>query len=309
MKNNNKKALSIILAIILTVIMSLIALYLIDYIIPFSRNVKWIENVSKAYYQAEKWIENSLFYIKNNFWLNYTKNFNSSLAVDDKISIIALGSLLPPNGQWNSEFSSNYNRIRISEPIQLEIWDGKFNWSNAQFTFKIPDIWPSIDSWSILVWWNTEIINWQLIASNWILNADSSQILADDITNRWLVNSILFNWATTNNAGITISNWVDLDWNTTSFNNFYTSNCLAWNSCVLKMSLLNKLEVLNPDWGDNIPLPYLDWSLNLNNWSNTIPLRYTQIHTEWKSYWFKKMLDAKVPQQTINEAFDFTVFQ
>jgi hypothetical protein len=54
MKKNNKNAMSIILAIILTIIMSLIALYMIDYIIPFSKNVKGIENVAKAYYQAEK---------------------------------------------------------------------------------------------------------------------------------------------------------------------------------------------------------------------------------------------------------------
>jgi hypothetical protein len=54
MKNNNKQAMSIIIAIILSVIMGLIAIYMIDYIIPFSKNVKGIENVSKAYYQAEK---------------------------------------------------------------------------------------------------------------------------------------------------------------------------------------------------------------------------------------------------------------
>ena len=308
----NKKALSIILAIILTVIMSLIALYLIDYIIPFSKNVKWIENVSKAYYQAERWVEESLFYVKNNFWNNHTKNFISSKAVDDSLSIKGLWTLLPPAWQWNSDYSSDYNTIWVGNPIQLEIWGGKFRWNKVKFTFKIPDIsmgvyW--VNSWSTLEWWTWKIINWQLISSNWILNASWSQILANDITNKHLVNKILFNWTLSNDNWIAFSLWIDWNWNSKSFKTFYNINCWAWKSCILKMSVLKKLEVSNPSWWAKIPLPYLDWRISLNNWSNTIPLRYTQIHTEWKSYWFKKVLDTRLPQQTINEAFDFTVFQ
>lgn len=308
MRNSNKKALSIILAIILTIIMSLIAIYLIDYIIPFSKNVKWIENVSKAYYQAEKWVEESLFYVKENFWSDFTKNFTPS-SVDYAIKIIALGTRVPLVWQWNSEFSNNYNRIRIGEPIQLEIWDDKFDGNNAQFTFKIPDISSSINSWSTLIWWNTEAINWQLISSDWILYASWSQILADDITNKNLVNKILFNWSNSNSTWVSFNKWMDRDWGSDTFTNFYNNHCWSWRKCILKMSLLSDLKVDNPSWWNDILLPYLDWKIDLNNWSNKIPLRYTQIHTEWKSYWFKKTLDAKVPQQTINEAFDFTVFQ
>jgi hypothetical protein len=120
---------------------------MIDYIIPFSKNVKGIENVAKAYYQAEKWVENSLFYIKNNFWTNFQKNFDTNKALDDSIRVIAIWNILPPVWQWNSDFSLNYNRIRSWEPIQLEIGDNQFWPWSARFTFKIPDISNSINSW------------------------------------------------------------------------------------------------------------------------------------------------------------------
>jgi hypothetical protein len=38
-------------------------------------------------------------------------------------------------------------------------------------------------------------------------------------------------------------------------------------------------------------------------------LRHAVIETQWKTFGFRKDLDISVPQQTISEAFDFTVFQ
>ncbi len=305
----NKQAASIILAIILTIIMSLIALYMIDYIIPFSRNVKWIENVAKAYYQAEKWVEESLYFVKWNFWIDKTKSFNSTKAVDDSYNIVAIWNLLPPAGQGNSEFDKDFNKIRVWDPIQLKVWKGRLSssdWNNIKFTFIVPPL-----DWSLgqdLSWSNNDfVINWQLISSNWVLNANNSQITYKDI-NDWLSNNI-FNWSSSNSLWNKYFNWIKLDWTTKNFKSYYNDNCTGTNSgCILKMSVINKLEVKN--WtNSSIPVPYLEWKIDLTWTSKTIPLRYTQIQTEWKSYWFKKTISIRVPQQTVNEAFDFTVFQ
>ncbi len=310
MKKNNKKAMSIVLAIVLTIIMSLIAIYMINYIIPFSRNVKWIENVAKAYYQSEKAVENSLFYIKNNFWTNSWKTFNSSKSVDYSDNIIANWRLLPPNWMWNSEYNNNFNRIKVWEPIQLKIWNwrlSKDDWNSINFSFQVPDLDWDWSNDETLSWANTTpIINWQLIAWSWVLNASWSQIMIWDLNSNF-TDIKLFNWSKQNKANIAFVEWVDLDWNTNNFKDYYDSNCWVWNECILKMSVINKLELNSK----NTPVPYLEWKIDLSWLSvwKTIPLRYTQLDTAWKAYWFKKTIDLSIPQQTVNEAFDFTVFQ
>ena len=309
MKKSNKKAMSIILAIVLTIIMSLIAIYMINYIIPFSRNVKWIENVAKAYYQSEKAVENSLFFIKNNFGTDSQKSFNTSNSVDYSYSIVAKWRLLPPSWKWNSEYDKNFNRLKVWEPIQLKIWNWRLiqsDWTvwNLKFDFKVPDL--DKKNWNdeTLSWSNTTpVINWQLIAWSWVLNASWSQVMIWDLNISWTI----FDWTNSNSAWVTYSVWVDLDWNSDNFKNYYKTNCKSWNECILKMSVISKLE-LNTK---NTPVPYLEWKIDLSWLSawKTIPLRYTQLDTAWKAYWFKKTIDLSIPQQTVNEAFDFTVFQ
>jgi Tfp pilus assembly protein PilX len=56
-----KKALSLVIAISITLIMGLLALYILEYIIPFSRNTKNIEHSVSAYYMADSAIEDALY--------------------------------------------------------------------------------------------------------------------------------------------------------------------------------------------------------------------------------------------------------
>ena len=73
----------------------------------------------------------------------------------------------------------------------------------------------------------------------------------------------------------------------------------------MKLSLINPLYTTT-----GLKIPYLEYTIN--PWDNVwtkFPLYYTTIDTSWKSYWFKKDLNVRVPQQTTNQAFDFTLFQ
>jgi Tfp pilus assembly protein PilX len=63
MRQSNKNAFALIIAMGLVIFMVLIAFFILEYMVPFSRNTKGIENASRAYYQAESAIENAL---KNN---------------------------------------------------------------------------------------------------------------------------------------------------------------------------------------------------------------------------------------------------
>jgi hypothetical protein len=284
-----KKALSLVIAISITLIMGLLALYILEYMIPFSRNTKNIEHSVAAYYGADSAIEDALYSMS---WalLDFEKSdiLDSSLSRDYSIEMDAKGKILPPSWKWNSEFDKNYNIIRIWEPIQIEVWNNLItNLSDFEIIFKVPDLDSNSNSSETLSGWTLKIINWQLSGKDDILNANNTQITADNID--W--NGIVL-WS---------KDWLTLNDTIQSFSNFYSSNCGASNPCKLKMSVINKLELT-----DRTSVPYLEWKIESNN---EIPLRYRVINVVWKSHGFRKDLNIKVPQQTVNEAFDFTVFQ
>ena len=295
--NNNNKWFSLPLAMGIVIVISLLAFTILEYIIPFSRDIKWVENSSKAYYQANSWIEEWLYHIATRVDEVEEKAKNESWNIAIQYNTFSSGSLLPPSWEWNSEYDKDWNTISSWNPIQLSIWNNYFNnWADYLIIkFRIPDLNEDWDNTDLtLSWWTLPIVNWQLSASNNTLNASWSIIRANDI--KW--------------TEITLDDlqWVDLNWNETPDEkiwNFYNSNCWAWSWCTLKFSVVNKLET--DDIIDPIIIPYLEWQLT--TWDSIIPLRYSKIESSWKSYWYKKDLEVKVASQTVNEAFDFTVFQ
>lgn len=298
MKKNNK-AFSLVVAIWLVLITSLLAYTILEYIIPFWRNISWVENSTKAYYLANSWIEKWLYWfstrtdlteessinnVSNNYWFSF--NTTSSWTV------------IPPVWRWNSSYDNDWNKISTWDPIQLSIWNWAFNSttiSNLSIFFRVPEVQisirPSMDS-------STNFINWQLTSDSSVLNSNS-----------WS----LFNWSNINWSNIDLSNidlseleWVLLNWFPQNFNTFYDLNCTLINDkCILKFSVINDLVWTHSSFTYN--LPFVEWKVT--SWSNNIPLRYSIIDSEWESMWFLKSLNVRVPQETVSEAFDFTVFQ
>jgi len=299
MKKNNKKAISLPLAMWLVMIMSLLAFAMLEYIVPFSREIKWVENSSVAYYQANSAIEEWLYYVytRNNSWFiddrdEYLLWFTSDL-ITKSYNTTSSWNTLPPFWEWNSEFDSNWNTISMWNPIQLSVWEWWID-SDFEIAFRVPNLdkfWTNLDV-ETLSWWILEIINWQLSWSGDTLNASWSIIKAENI----LESDDDF---TDNNIDVWLSDGVILDWSSESFSNFY-NNCDE--KCTIKFSVINKLETI-----DSIIIPYLEWQIQSNN--DMLPLRYSKIEASGKSYWYKKNLEVKVRGNTVNEAFDFTVFQ
>ena len=69
------------------------------------------------------------------------------------------------------------------------------------------------------------------------------------------------------------------------------------------MSVINDLVLSS----SAAKIPYLEYQIT--TFPSSVPDRYTRIESYGKSYGFQKKLDVRVPQQTVNQAFDFTVFQ
>lgn len=300
MINNNNKAFSLLIAMFLMVVMSLLSLYLLEYIIPFSRNTKWMENWTKAYYEANKWIEEVLFSMKweDPYYETWITIPNTKLW--HYYSLVSTWNTIPIAWDWNSEFDKDYNKISISNPVQLLLkWNIPLpTWANVELYFKVPHFDDSTSLPISLTWSTDPIINWQLSSEVETLNATWSHIKYKEVNpSIWPINDL--------NPIFGNRDWFTLSWTIKSISNFYTdpnNNCVSsW--CVLKLSVVNQLNTANSK-----KIPYLEYKIVFPSWIN-VANYYAKISTSWKSTWYRKDLKLYIPQQTTIEAFDFTVFQ
>jgi hypothetical protein len=293
LKTKNKKWFSLIVAMWLVSLISLLAISILSYIVPFSKGVKGIENSSKSYYEANSWLELALFDLsKKSAWYE-SGTILTSNPIWNSFNILGKWNNLPPSWKWNSEFDSDWNIVRSWNPIQLEVWDNIISdWSNLKFYFRVPNLDSELATIETLSWSNLAIINWQLSSNSWALNSSWTYVEASDICDsKNSCSDIIF----------TSKIWSDLSDTSDTLSNFYNNQCGSSKDCNFKLSIVNKLETTS-----GTALPYLEWKVEYNS---SIPLRYFIISSKWKSYWFKKELNIRVPQKTVNDAFDFTVFQ
>lgn len=306
--NNNKQWFSILLAMWITLVTGMIAILILEFIIPFSKNIKWVENSSTAFYQSYSGIEEAMWFIsQNDLWVGNTESFVQANPQDTAYSVASMTTIIPPTWKWNSEYNTDWNRFDNNFPIQLVIPDAtpSIDFSNVDFTFRIPDELNNSNN----VEWNDAS---QLYIINWIITG-----ISDPNGTKWdwddvpvVLNGINTQLIRKNeiwNVDISIWNreWRTIDWITCDITEFTTNSC-SWISNIydvtLKMSLVDQLILDN---GSSIP--YLEYQIDF--WSDSVPGRYTQIETSGKSYGFRKNMDIKVPQQSTNQAFDFAVFQ
>lgn len=306
----SKKWFSIVLAMWITIVLSLITILILEFIIPFSRNVKWVENWSVAYYSAYAGIEDSLWELsQNNIWYNSSSSFWPS-ATGSQYVVQSTTSIIPPTWDGNSEYDNDWNRFDPNTPIQLQLISTSIDFNTiATFNFRVPDM---NHDWDLTNDGNLPINNDPII--NWILSwLDSSlkpvTLNAEDniSNNNYFQKRDINGWSNTPGSLDLGSFWgITLDWDSCSFQDFYDDNCpSSWSwitsKPILKLSIIDNLELTS---GKKIP--YLEYKINFGL---AVPGRYTQIDTAWKSYGYKKSMDIKVPQLSTNQAFDFAVFQ
>ena len=290
MKKNNQ-GLSLILALWIVLFITSITILLLEYIIPFSRGVRWLENITKSYYLGMEGVEESLYYLSQNpIGSEKSVNFASS-PLGSSYTIIGSGSLVPAPLKWESDFDSNWWIISEGNPIQIYLPLG-INWSNVRVYFRVPNIAPlslQIDNTSV-----DGIINWQLVSPDDSLNSD--------LNSRFDTTEICSSQGTcAGNSMNPLSGTRLWDLSTTVSLTTLYSTCANNFDCVLKFSIIAPLKV----WGKKIP--YLEYRIDF--WSTKVPYSRVEIQSSWKSYGFRKEFIFDFPIRLINEAFDFTVFQ
>ena len=294
-----KKWFSIVMAMGIMLFISLAAIYILEFIVPFGKNVKGIENASSSYYQANSGIEESLWFLSQSttLWVQTSQGFGPS-SKEFSYDVIGNGSVIPRGLEWDSLIDPNYNILSAWNPVQLEIWSNAItDWNTVDFYIRVPN--------TIWTWWPYNltpqdgwIINWQLSSENFTLNSNGSTISASDIDD----NDFTLGWK----AWVYQNNF-DVE-ESSSFQTFYSWNCWSGQSCILKLSIIN--DLIPSTWVTIIP--HLEYRIDFNSsWLTpyTVPLRFTNIEASGKSFGFRKDLKVKVPQLTVDEAFDFTVLQ
>jgi len=275
------------------VLMSSIGLYLLEYMIPFSRNVKGIENASKAYYQSYGWIEDALLYSYSG-WVGYETTNTLSGSIDYWYRMEAITTTFPAPWLWDSPFDLDWNTISQARWIQLSIGNNRlFSWPNRfNIKFRVPDFNRNATVDALDTSPNDDIILWQLSSSiNSISSRDGALITENDVDGNYI------NFWTTSWVG----RWVYRDWSPGNFFNFYNSECWVWSECVLKISVINPLE-----WSGGNQYPFLEYHIYT---SQDIPSQFRQIQVVGQSLNFKKTLNISVLQQNTNAAFDFAIIQ
>ncbi|MDD3145088.1 MAG: hypothetical protein PHV23_03160 [Candidatus Gracilibacteria bacterium] len=290
---NNKKAFGLIIAMGLVLISSLLAFTILEFIVPFSKNIKGIENSTKSYYMANSGIESGLFFFSNRTGTLlrsessrvYTGNYDYAYTTSSS------GTTIPLTGKGNSDFDKDWNTIGVSDPIQLSIGYGFANINTLRIDFRVPNLDGVNATTESLSGSTIPMVNWQLTSPNDTLNSLSGTVL---------------NASQVNGADIPLlglSGKKVSDSSTSSLLAFFTSNnCDTTEKCILKFSIVNDLKTTG-----GISFPYLEWKLTSG--INKLPLRYSTIESEGKSTGFVKKIQVRVPQETVSEAFDFTVFQ
>ncbi len=292
---HSRQWFSIIFALIVLVIASSMSLYLLSFIVPYSKNVKWLENSSKAYYIASSGIEQALWDIsQNDLWYETTTTFSGASSYS--YSIDSQGDQIPEPKKGNSNFDTDWNRIWYADPIQLAIGDDLVsNWGNIRFDFRVPDLDQdgNFSDQLIAGTSNDIIVTWQLSSSSdsLIPSSTGAFITSPDIN-------------TSSSFSLASRPWVTLDSSPATISSFYTNNCRSGELCTLKLSVIGDLSV--SDIGAT-PIPYLEYQIDTSG--QDIPTRFTQIESSGRSFWFQKDITSRVAQLTTDQAFDFAVFQ
>lgn len=295
---NKKEAFSLIIAIWLVMVSVILAMIIIEYMIPFSRNIRWVENATESYYLAYSWVENWLFYFKSRTWEKERDDTSYSLWEKSDIwysyFTSSSGNLLPSPWTGNSSYNSDWNKISMWDSIQLSVWYGFLNdiW-NIWITFRVPDL--NQDGWNseILEWSSNDIvISWQLSNEEETLTAlptTKDMITISDVNTQKLIS-------------LSSRDWRKSDSNDPVSASSFFSSCKSWVKCVLRFSIVNPIK---QQW-TKMSVPYLEWKIDSND---KIPLRYSRIESNWYSHWFSRKINVRYPQDTIPESLDFAIFQ
>lgn len=345
----NTTGSALIVSIVLMGTLILMMIFLMERLVPSSRNVRGIENSTIAAYSAQSGIEKSLSTLSiRNPWHSLSgaafQNLSSSGAGSIGrwgYAVQETGNIIPLPGTGTSEFDTNWNSIGPGRPVQLYIPQsfvlGTTNLSTVQIDLRVPKLWTTDakagDSSSTTFHTgssNVTVVNVIFSNGTTILSPDYQTNCWGWAQEKWLTADRI-NTSPVNGLGNVCMKEIGGGVNQ-QLSDYLTANPTFCNAawCTLKFSVISSLK--NAESG-NPSLPYLEYrmrkqnsSLSLNDclktYSSTsspsscgieldasLPLQFTQINSEWTVLGFRRSIRRVIEQLTTAEGLDFTVFQ
>ncbi len=251
----SKKSWSaLIIAISIIVFLTMIMVYFLEKIVPASKTVRWVENSTAAYYQAQSGIEQALLFMSwSQPWAESWATFNpASAPFWYWFTMTASWYNNPPTWLWvwNSEYDSNWMRIWPWEPFQLAFKEWLMQSSNLVMWIRVPNLDWDPSTPTDIEWWTWLVITWS-ISWNWKTLYSSWGITADEINYAaWRVHAVPWNVVDESSNNYWVRFWLTTRaWN--AFDPWYWNP--PWNN------------IFKWDWKD------LDWTLwtllNFYNWA------------------------------------------
>lgn len=310
MKQKNTQWFAIVIAIWIILIITLIAFYILEFIIPFAKNVKGLENSAMAYYQAYYWVEESIYDIRTN-GIGYESTLAfSGTPLTYSYDIDTLNTRHPAVWEWDSEYDSNWGTLAQWKPLQIYLPNNLAPViSSIRVYFRVPNFdsntttSESFDDSSLS---DLDIVNWQIAGPTDVLNSRPVSIYPNNRIRSWNICSstaVSCTWYQLSNKI-----WFTLEWTVDQdITTFYNANCRTSNyDCILKLTVINDLVATS--WTvSGKKIPYLEYYIDFS-WVN-VPNPKILIDTSGKSYGYRKDIRINLPQKWLIEAFDFTVFQ
>ncbi len=314
-----KQAFSLIIAMLIVLVTTLLAYTVLEFIYPFSKNIKGVENSVNAYYRANEGVERALYFFKT----RKDENIKEEQDVDRidkqkwrwyKYKTTSQWESLPKAKTGNSPYNNDFNTIAMWDPIQLSIGNGFVsNLSKLEIYFQVPTI-QHIQSKLA----DGDYIMWQIASENGALyaqgpdkNGKNSSLISKAKINGQKIKISDFTWIAytdvnkTEKRDIKLSTIFSGNW--TSSDGIKQLNCWV-KKCILTFSIVKELETksnaLSNSWFKKY-IPFLEWKITSTG--QALPLRYSQIVSEGEFLGFGKKLEVPYPQETANQVLDITV--
>lgn len=283
-------AFSIVIGMVITSFVVIIGIYLLDRIVPASKNMKWVEFSNSAYYSALSAKETALLWLSGATAGTEITGTGGNTSSGLLYTVSASGTAIPKWWEGNSAFDADWNRIGPIDPIVLQLPTG-IDFNQLKIQFRVPST-----GWNItLSGGSTPILAWILSSGqNFLFAQTGSQFTADDI------NATSNDW----NFGLASNKGNDLNGTISDFVSYYNSNCVSGVLCLVKIFTVSPLQ----SDSDGANISYLEYKISGSN--VPIPYQYATVYGSGHAYGFQRTINRTFPQiTTTSSPFNFTVFQ
>ncbi len=300
-----KRGSALVIALLLLFVTAAVSVYVLEKSVPASQGVRGIEDSNLAYYRARSGVETVLARVDPG------NPFSATGATGSSGSYFASSSapvaLIPSPGEGDSDYDQNWNKIGPANPVQIML-PMNFDIAYSEFYFRLPDVDGDgqLESFSGAYYaTNSGVISWFVSngSGGYLVPSDAGQI----ITHGSVAKGVPVT-ATVSPVLINLKGATDQDSNSAPLASKFGAAGLdcGHKKCTLRLSVVQPIVTSSGQ-----TLPYLEYRIRPMQTSSSgalTPERFLKIASQGYANGFKREIVEKIPQTTVTQGLDTTVF-